>query len=207
MSRAAKGADCKSAGLAFVGSSPTSPTNHLRFGEPKNRASPWLSQPISSLADAYHSVDFRFSRLSRCCSCIAALAIVQVHNFVDRPPIGGGSGCETTASTGLSPLLTSLLSHCSHGGNSFTAETFVNDGLSGHRRKRRPLSRSSLTKVSAVKHAPPCETMDHTRPFQLSLISRWRGPRLLPENRPGRMLLKLLSPILHILSEARSTKL
>ena len=26
MSRAAKGADCKSAGLAFVGSSPTSPT-------------------------------------------------------------------------------------------------------------------------------------------------------------------------------------
>jgi hypothetical protein len=49
--------------------------------------------------------------------------------------------------------------------------------------------------------------MDHTRPFQLSLISRWRGQRLLPENRPGRMLLKLLSPILHILSEARSTKL
>src|SRR5262252_6008885 len=27
VSRAAKGADCKSAGLAFVGSSPTSPTN------------------------------------------------------------------------------------------------------------------------------------------------------------------------------------
>jgi hypothetical protein len=50
-----------------------------------------------------------------------------------------------------------------------------------------------------VKHAPPCETMDHTRPFQLSLLSRWRGPRLLPENRPGRMLLKLLSPILHLL--------
>jgi hypothetical protein len=113
--------------------------------------------------------------------------------------MGGGPGCATTASTGLSPLLTSLLSHCSHGGNSFTAETFVNDGLSGHRRRRRPLSRSSLTKVSAVKHAPPCETMDHTRPFQLSLISRWRGPRLLPENRPRRMLLKLLSPILHLL--------
>jgi hypothetical protein len=56
-----------------------------------------------------------------------------------------------------------------------------------------------LTKVSAVKHAPPCETMDHTRPFQLSLVSRWRGPRLLPENRPRRMLLKLLSPILHLL--------
>jgi hypothetical protein len=56
-----------------------------------------------------------------------------------------------------------------------------------------------LTKVSAVKHAPPCETMDHTRPFQLSLFSRWRGPRLLPENRPRRMLLKLLSPILHLL--------
>src|ERR1700723_1842442 len=113
--------------------------------------------------------------------------------------MGGGPGCATTASTGLSPLLTSLLSHCSHGGNSFTAETFVHDGLSGHRRRRRPLSRSSLTKVSAVKHAPPCETMDHTRPFQLSLVSRWRGPRLLPENRPGRMLLKLLSPILHLL--------
>src|SRR5271168_5356168 len=113
--------------------------------------------------------------------------------------MGGGPGCATTASTGLSPLLTSLLSHCSHGGNSFTAETFVNDGLSGHRRRRRPLSRSSLTKVSAVKHAPPCETMDHTRPFQLSLFSRWRGPRLLPENRSGRMLLKLLSPILHLL--------
>src|ERR1700733_16272379 len=71
--------------------------------------------------------------------------------------MGGGSGCETTASTGLSPLLTSLLSHCSHGGNSFTAEPFVNDGPSGHRRRRRPLSRSSLTKVSAVKHAPPCK--------------------------------------------------
>jgi hypothetical protein len=41
--------------------------------------------------------------------------------------------------------------------------------------------------------------MDHTRPFQLPLVSRWRGPRLLPENRPGRMLLKLLSPILHLL--------
>jgi hypothetical protein len=41
--------------------------------------------------------------------------------------------------------------------------------------------------------------MDHTRPFQLSLVSRWRGPRILPENRPGRMMLKLLSPILHIL--------
>src|SRR5271169_4713501 len=109
--------------------------------------------------------------------------------------MGGGSGCETTASTDLSPLLTSLLSHCSHGGNSFTAETFVNDGLSGHRRRRRPLSRSSLTKVSAVKHAPPCETMDHTRPFQLVLVWRWRwrGPHLLPENRSGRMLLKLLS--------------
>src|SRR5580700_6254198 len=71
--------------------------------------------------------------------------------------MGGGSGCETTASSGLSPLPTSLLSHCSHGGNSFTAETFVNDGLSGHRRRRRPLSRSSLTKVSAVKELPPCE--------------------------------------------------
>ena len=30
VSRAAKGADCKSAGYAFVGSSPTSPTRHLR---------------------------------------------------------------------------------------------------------------------------------------------------------------------------------
>lgn len=29
MSRAAKGADCKSAGYAFVGSSPTSPTTSL----------------------------------------------------------------------------------------------------------------------------------------------------------------------------------
>src|SRR5580692_1640615 len=101
--------------------------------------------------------------------------------------MGGGSGCETID---RSPVLTSLLSHCSHGGNSFTAETFVNDGLSGHRRRRRPLPRSSLTKVSAVKHAPPCETMDHTRPFQLSLLSRWRGPHLLLENRPRRMLLK-----------------
>src|ERR1700723_2173784 len=99
--------------------------------------------------------------------------------------MGGGSGCETID---RSPVLTSLLSHCSHGGNSFTAEAFGNDGLSGHRRRRRPLSRSSLTKVSAVKHAPPCETMDHTRPFQLSLVSRWRRPRLLPENRTGRML-------------------
>jgi hypothetical protein len=41
--------------------------------------------------------------------------------------------------------------------------------------------------------------MDHTRPFQLSLVSCWCGPRLLPENRPGRMLLKLLSPIPHLL--------
>jgi hypothetical protein len=29
MSRAAKGADCKSAGIAFVGSSPTSPTKRV----------------------------------------------------------------------------------------------------------------------------------------------------------------------------------
>src|SRR5271170_205008 len=71
--------------------------------------------------------------------------------------MGGGSGCETTVSTGSSPLPTSLLSHCSHGGACFTAETFVNDGLSGHRRRRRPLSWSSLTKVSAVKELPPCE--------------------------------------------------
>ena len=121
------------------------------------------------------------------------------HNFVDRPPIGGGSGCETTASTGLSPLLTSLLSHCSHGGNSFTAETFVNDDRESGRRLRRWPERPSLTKVSAVKHAPPCETMDHIRSLQLSLVSRSRGPRFLPENRPGRMLLKLLSPIPHLL--------
>src|ERR1700729_2291217 len=113
--------------------------------------------------------------------------------------MGGGSGCETTASRGLSPLLTSLLSHCSHGGNSFTAETFVNDDRESGRRLRRWPERPSLTKVSAVKHAPPCETMDHTRPFQLSLVSRWRGPRLLPENRPGRMLSKLLPPIPHLL--------
>src|ERR1700722_17487514 len=113
--------------------------------------------------------------------------------------MGGGSGCATTASTGLSPLLTSLLSHCSHGGNAFTAETFVNDDRGSGRRLRRWPERPSLTKVSAVKHAPPCETMDHTRPFQLSLVSRWRGPRLLPENRPGRMLLTLLSPIPHLL--------
>src|SRR6202044_315778 len=113
--------------------------------------------------------------------------------------MGGGLGWETTAWTGLSPLLTSLLSHCSHGGNSFTAETFVNDDRESGRRLRRWPERPSLTKVSAVKHAPPCETMDHTRPFQLVLVSRWRGPRLLPEKRPGRMLLKLLSPILHLL--------
>src|SRR6202021_127603 len=51
--------------------------------------------------------------------------------------MGGGSGCETTASRGLSPILTSLLSHCSHGGNSFTAETFVNDDRESGRRLRR----------------------------------------------------------------------
>src|SRR5580658_3506209 len=113
--------------------------------------------------------------------------------------MGGRSGCETTASRSLSPLLTSLLSHCSHGGNSFTAETFVNDDRESGRRLPRWPERPSLTKVSAVKHAPPCATMDHTRPFQLVLVSRWRGPRLLPENRPGRRLLKLLSPILHLL--------
>src|ERR1700722_11649904 len=113
--------------------------------------------------------------------------------------MGGCSGCETTVSTGLSPLPNSLLSHCSHGGNSFTAETFVNDDRESGRRLRLWPERPSLTKVSAVKHAPPCETMDHTRPFQLVLVSRWRGPRLLLENRPGRMLLKLLSPILHLL--------
>jgi hypothetical protein len=125
---------------------------------------------------------------------------VQVHNFVDRASnTRGGLGCETTTSTGLSRLPTSLLSHCSHGGNSFTAETFVNDDRGSGRRLRRWPERPSLTKVSAVKHAPPCETMDHTRPFQLVLVSRWRGPRLLPENRPGRMILKLLSPILHLL--------
>src|ERR1700723_4025293 len=102
--------------------------------------------------------------------------------------MGGRSGCETTASRGLSPLLTSQLSHRSRGGNSFTAETFVNDDRESGRRLRLWPERPSLTKVSAVKHAPPCETMDHTRPFQLVLISRWRGPRLLPENRTGRML-------------------
>ena len=91
------------------------------------------------------------------------------------------------------------MSHCSHGGNSFTAETFVNDDRESGRRLRLWPERPSLTKVSAVKHAPPCETMDHTRPFQLSLVSRRRGPRLFPENRPGRMLLKLLSPIPHLL--------
>ena len=42
MSRAAKGADCKSAGYAFVGSSPTSPTSlralrALRLGKPAVR--------------------------------------------------------------------------------------------------------------------------------------------------------------------------
>ena len=111
--------------------------------------------------------------------------------------MGGGAGCETTVSTGLSPLPNSLLSHCSHGGNSFTAETFVNDDRGSGRRLRLWPERPSLTKVSAVKHAPPCETMDHTRPFQLVLVSRWRGPRL--ENRPGRMMLKHLSPILHLL--------
>ena len=69
----------------------------------------------------------------------------------------GGSGCATTASTGLSPLLTSLLSHCSHGGNSFTAETFVNDDRESGRRLRRWPERPSLTKVSGVKKWPPCE--------------------------------------------------
>jgi len=69
-------------------------------------------------------------------------------------------------SFGLSSLPNSLLSHCSHGGNSFTAETFVNDDRESGRRLRRWPERPSLTKVSAVKHAPPCETMDHTRPFQ-----------------------------------------
>src|SRR5215475_2149419 len=39
VSRAAKGADCKSAGLAFVGSSPTSPTKlklHVQFNAATN---------------------------------------------------------------------------------------------------------------------------------------------------------------------------
>src|SRR5271168_2485384 len=71
--------------------------------------------------------------------------------------MGGGSGCETTASTGLSPLLTSLLSHYSHGGACFTAETFVNDDRESGRRLRRWPERPSLTKVSAVKELPPCE--------------------------------------------------
>src|SRR5271154_5029168 len=102
-------------------------------------------------------------------------------------------------SFGLSSLPNSLLSHCSHGGNSFTAETFVNDERESGRRLRRWPESPSLTKVSAVKHAPPCETMDHTRPFQLVLVSRWRGPRILPDNPPGRMKLKLLSPIPTIL--------
>jgi hypothetical protein len=72
-----------------------------------------------------------------------AVTIVQVHNFVDRASnTRGGLGCETTTSTGLSRLPTSLLSHCSHGGHFFTPETFVNDdraavaacggGLKGH---------------------------------------------------------------------------
>ena len=42
MSRAAKGADCKSAGLAFVGSSPTSPTSLL--ARPL-RPEPWSGCP------------------------------------------------------------------------------------------------------------------------------------------------------------------
>ena len=47
MSRAAKGADCKSAGYAFAGSSPASPTTHLHFSAPSelptgNPARPWV---------------------------------------------------------------------------------------------------------------------------------------------------------------------
>jgi hypothetical protein len=57
----------------------------------------------------------------------------------------------------------SLLSNCTHGGHFFAAETVVNDGLSGNRRRRRPLSRSSLTTVSAVntlRHAKRWITPD-----------------------------------------------
>ena len=45
MSRAAKGADCKSAGYAFVGSSPTSPTNRHGFGQPIAEA--WTSEALA----------------------------------------------------------------------------------------------------------------------------------------------------------------
>jgi hypothetical protein len=117
--------------------------------------------------------------------------------------MGGDSGCETTASTGLSPLLTSLLSHCSHGGNSFTAETFVNDDRESGRRLRRWPEAIIDKGLSGETRSAMRNDGSHST-VSVSLVSRRRGPRLLPENRPGRMLLKLLSPILHLLARCRA---
>src|SRR5580704_5949767 len=112
--------------------------------------------------------------------------------------MGGGSGCETTVWTGLSPLLTSLLSHCSHGCNSFTAETFVNDDRESGRRLRRWPEKAIIDKGLSGETRSAMRNDGSHSTVSVSLVSRRCGPRLLLENRPGRMLLKLLSPILHI---------
>jgi hypothetical protein len=108
-----------------------------------------------------------------------------------------GSRCETTASPGLSPLLTSLLSHCSHGGilsplrplsmRAFqaTAEggdrfaVVIDKGLSGETRSamRNDGSHSTVSVVLGLALARPAPS----------------------SCRPRQMLLKLLSPILHLL--------
>ncbi|HEY4927158.1 MAG TPA: hypothetical protein VII20_22345, partial [Roseiarcus sp.] len=78
-----------------------------------------------------------------------------------------------------------------------TAETFVNDdreavaAFGGGRKAIIDKGLSGETR-SAMRNDGSHSTVS------VSLVSRRRGPRLLAENRPERMLLKLLSPILHI---------
>src|SRR6202041_2460428 len=126
----------------------------------------------------------------------------HAHNCVGGASnMGVGPGCETTASTGLSPLPTSLLSHCSHGGACFTAETFVNDDRDSGRRLRRWPERPSLTKVSAVKELPPCEQWlnSEVSTGDLSIVSHpepppiWRPNQRIREPEQLRAAAKLRS--------------
>ena len=58
MSRAAKGADCKSAGYAFAGSSPASPTtSHLNLIDTLNSSMAGLRAPTGrSVAEGGHGL-------------------------------------------------------------------------------------------------------------------------------------------------------
>src|SRR5947208_10991787 len=90
MSRAAKGADCKSAGAAFVGSSPTSPT---RWSEERDRRT--RSGGVELVGDPAHDAAAK----ARGCSSMVEQQPSKLNTRVRFPspaPIGpngrGGSG-------------------------------------------------------------------------------------------------------------------